>query len=437
MDNPFTITVHAKDFTRLGVVRAPLDCSFSPRFNALGVGTVTVAADDPIREWLDQDGARIRVEYRGEHLMSGPIDADDGGLTSRDETTYALVDDWVLLQEVLGWVKTTSGTYSSGGLTPTSLTDDAQSGHDVAHDPGTASGSGYYTFPGSVTSAEGLIKNIINVNANLRLGVPVTVPASSSRGGNAVAAGMVPTVRFDRLEDAIGELLAWSGLGLKVWHDGTSSTATVDVYVPEVWPQILTPESGIIASGTASRRRRPLATRAVVGGPGEDNARAFYGVNDATGLEAKYGRKVEVFRSSTNSGLKWGATPDVNQVEKYYTLRTEVADADKAEFNSYLAAAGRKGLTEGLPTSSLKLELSETPMFHFGGPDGIHLGDMVTARSRGIDFTDKVTGADLTLDANGLTVTPLVGNRADDPDLAFAAALKALAAAQRRMNTGR
>jgi hypothetical protein len=436
MDLPFTIDVFSKDFELQGQIRAPQSATFTVKFNALSRADIVLDPTDPVREFLDVPGSRIRAQYRGEELFSGPVDASSGDVTASGDASYSFASDWVLLQDTLAWVMPNAGTYSSGLLAPSSLSDDAQTVNTAPHADGLAVGSGYYTFPPTLTSPETAVKSLVTANCVTRLGLPVTVVPTQSRGGDARAAGVLPNARFGTVEDVIGDMLAWSGMELRVWHDG-GSTVRVHMYEPDVWPQQLTVESGIVAGGKWSRTA-PRATRIVVGGPGEDVARAFWDVRDTSGLEDSWGRVVEVFRDATGANLDWpDALSDPYRAAKYFLLRPEVSAADKATFTNYLNAAGLKGLTEGVPTSGLALTLSETQTFHFGGPDGIHLGDEVTVVVDGVPFTDRVTECALTFDNDGLSVVPKVGARSDDPDVLLADSIARLMTAQRRMSTGR
>jgi hypothetical protein len=297
-------------------------------------------------------------------------------------------------------------------------------------------GSTFWGGP-SIDTAETAIKHLVGINFN-RLGRPVTIGADLGRGGNARAAAMLPQVRFGSLDTNLESLLEWSGLHLTLRQDPTLPTINLEVGVPAVWPQTLTVESGIILDGTWSTAD-PEATRTIVGGPDELGARAFWGINDATGLEAEYGDIIEVFRDATGATRNWPDTiPDFKELAKYYLLRPEVSAADKAIFSTYLDAAGAKALAEGSPTSGLSLELSETEVFHFGGTDGIQLGDTITATSRGLSFTDQITEATLSWDAtDGLVVTPRVGTKTDDPDRQLAEAIASLARAQIRLSTSK
>ncbi|TFD54211.1 hypothetical protein E3T43_12805 [Cryobacterium sp. Hh7] len=303
----------------------------------------------------------------------------------------------------------------------------------------------YYVWPDgstqwggpAITTAETAIKHLIGVNFT-RLGRPVTIGADQGRGGNAVAAGMLPQVRFGSLDMNLQALIEWSGLRVTLRQDPTLPTIHVEVSVPTVWPQKLTVESGIVIDGTWSTDD-PEATRIIVGGPGQETERAFWGVNDTTGLEAEYGDIIEVFRDATGATLTWPEViPDAQQIADRYLLRPEVSAADKTIFTNYLNAAGAKSLGEGGLMSGVSLELSETEVFHFGGADGIQLGDTITVTSQGLTFTDRITEATLSWDAtDGLVVTPRVGQKTDDPDRQMAEAVAALARAQIRLSTSK
>jgi hypothetical protein len=241
------------------------------------------------------------------------------------------------------------------------------------------------------------------------------------------------------MEEPVLDLLKWSGLGLTFSQDAANPTINVDVFEPKVWQQPLTVESGIIINGSWSTND-PEATRGVVGGPGDGVDRAFWPMVTATDLESTYRDVVEVFRDATSANITWppAITDDLLKVAKYFLLRSEVAASDKTEFQSFLNTAGAKGLEEGVPTSGLSLELSETETFHFGGVDGIQLGDTITATSRGLTFTDRITEANLSWDAtDGIVVTPRVGTKTDDPDRQLAEAVAALARTQIRLSTSK
>jgi len=440
VESPFQISIFDKAFVWKGVLGSPTFQSWTPRFNKLGTGEFGVAPTDPMLAFLYAPGARVRVTYKGEHQISGPVLHPSGPLATNGTVTFQVEDDGRALQNTLAWVN------PQNVLTPTALTASssaalAQSwlpdGPSSVGPDGTTQGQyGYMVWPVEVVSAESAVKWLVSTNAVGRLNRPITVAADLVRGGDAVAAGMLPQVRMGQLDEAVAELLEWSGLGLKLWHDGVNPTVYADVWAPTVWPQTLTVESGIVVAGEWSKQN-PTATRIVVGGPGEDVARAFWGVTDAA-REAEYGDIIEVFRDATGANLDWPSTlAEVYRVAKYYLLRGEVSAAAKTEFRKQLNMAAGRGLTEGAPTSGLSLELSETVSF-FYGPGGFHVGDQITVESNGLYFTDRITECEMseTVEA-GVIVTPRVGSRQDDPDTIFARSIERLAAAQRQISTSK
>ena len=437
MASPFEIQLYNKAFKRLGVLGAPVRLGFTPFFNTVGLGEIEVAVDDPNLAHMMPEGARVRVLYKGDLLMSGPVRSPTGNLAATGTVTFEFEDDYRLMRNTLALVMPTSSVRSGGLLAPLSLTDHAQAWTDAAVGAGLAAGSGYYRFPSTVSTAEAAIKDLITKNMVTRLGRPVIVAADQGRGGDARTAGMLPDVRMLPLDEAVASLLEWSGLGLKFEHDGVSAGITAEVWQPNTWPMELTVAGGTVTDGTWARQD-PEATRIVVGGPGEDVSRAFWDVRDSTGLEAKHNDIIEVFRDATGASLTWpDALSDAYRVAKYYLLRSEVSTALKTEFTAYLNAAGRKGLADGAPKSGLSLTLSETEQFSFG-PGGYERGDLITVVSNGATFSERITSADLAETATaGVTVTPQVGERTDDPDRVLAEAIARLGAAQRRLSTNR
>ncbi|WP_104128240.1 hypothetical protein [Cryobacterium sp. Y57] len=270
-----------------------------------------------------------------------------------------------------------------------------------------------------------------------RLGRPVTVAPNQFRFPFPYASDDILPVRMAPLNEALAGLLLETGLGLSFQHDGVSPTITADVWEPTTWPLDLTVDSAVVLDGDWSQQY-PTATRIVVGGPGENVARAFWEVRDTTGIEDEYGDIIEVFRDATGSTLNWPDTlADQYRIAKYYLLRDEVSAADKNAFRIYLNAAGAKGLSDGAPTAGLSLSLSETDQFQYA-PGGFRRGDHISVMANGVRFTDQILAVNLTWDkTTGATVTPQVGDRTDDPDKLFARAISQLASAQRRLSTSR
>jgi hypothetical protein len=449
MLSPFRISIFGAAFNLLGVLGNPLAQSWTPRFNKVGTGTFEVSREDPMLPFLLARGARVRVTYKGEHLISGPVLYPSGSFEATGTITFQVEDDFRMLSNTLAWVRPFAGLRSSGALNPGDLDDSAQAWKQAEPSPGAWTGtsrgqSKYMLWPdGSglsggvqVDYSESAIKFLISANLISRLHRAVTVSTDLERGGDARAADMLPRVRFQPINDVLSELMEWSGLGVKLTHDGTSTTVTAEVWEPTTFPQVLTVESGIIQSGTWSTQN-PTATRIVVGGPGESAARAFWGVNN-TSLETEYTDIIEVFRDATGATLIWpDDLAEKFKVAKYFLLRDDVEAGQKTEFTSYLNEAGSKGLAAGVPTSGLSLTLSETDTFFFGS-GGFSVGDVVNVADGEVAFTDRITECELSESiSEGVVVTPRVGGRLDDPDQIIADAIAQLAAAQRRISTSK
>lgn len=442
MDNPFDIVIYDKNMNMTGFVTDPTYCNFVPAWKQQGYGSFMVASDNPHTEALQTRGARVTVNYLGKHVMSGPIRSYQGDVLKNTADTYQVLDDKRLLENTLLFVDPFKP------LTTASLTDLAQSWQKPGTEgvAGTVAGQYAYCYwpDGTVTSggvdvttSEGAIKWAIGANLITRLGRPVTLAADLGRGGDPRQ--ILPAVRFAPLSEALTPIIKFSGLGISLRQYRMTKTIEVDVHVPGVWEQTLTPESGIIKSGTFSVGT-PDITRPILGGPGETAARVFAGITgkgNITGREVDYNDVIEVFRDATAATLVWpDALTDSYRVAKYYAQQATAANV--ADLADYFAAEQETALEAGPPTSGLILELSETSTFHYGGPDGVQLGDKVTVSINGVPFTDQVTEAQMVFSRDkGLSITPLIGEKKDDPDVVLANSIAALATALRNLSTSK
>lgn len=438
-DSPFTIRLYDKSRQWLSNIGAPRALSGSVLQHAAGSFQLTLDPDDPNLDDVMAKGARIAIDYLGAPLFTGMRRPISGSLSTDGPVQCTIQGDRRLLDNTLALVvpsgpilpTTISGT-SAGRLAQAVQT-------DVAGADGTAQGqTGYMVWPAGVSSAEAAIKYILSANLG-RAYEPVTVAPNQNRGGDARAAGILPQVRMATLAEAVQPILDWSGLTLTAVRS-LQGVVVVDVSEPEPWPGSFTVASGVVTGGTWSLTP-PSATRMILGGPGQDAARAFWQVNDATGLEDEYGDRIEVFRDATGANLTWPEGLDQTlQVAKYYLLRSDVTDANKALFRAYMNAAGADGLDDGAALTSISATLAETDEFHFGGTDGLQLGDELTVTAAsGVDFTDVVTEAQFAYTADaGLVVKPMLGDATtNNPGRAQARLISRLFAAQRRMARNR
>lgn len=459
---------------RIRPVANLVEATITPKLNptsSSGVGqtTITVPPDDSINSVLGTPGTRLLVRYRDADEMSGLIRETEPAFTPDGEPIYTIDDDYQVLLETRAAVAPVaktwpSGTSTSGSLHPTSLTDDGQAVSTVAHTAGTDAGYGAYVFDaqangGTTLSAESAVKEAISRNLISRLGaawlaargggsiVPFTIAADQQRGGDAFAAGKLPVLRFDSLADGLAPLLLWSGLRLRVLQAKGALTVGIDVSVGRTFPQTLTYASGVVQGGSPTTNA-PTATRGILLGPGTDTARDYSSVANAA-LERTWGLVAETTRDASGADLNWPSSlASAYQVAKFYLLRSEVSDADKATYLAAFTQAGSELLADGAAKSGLGLTLAETDTFHYGGATAkgrVQLGDVVPVQAwsgdpkiPGATFYGPVTSATIKLERNGsVTATPVVGERTDDPDEQLQKALLELDTAFRRFTTRR
>lgn len=263
-DSPFLITLYDKDFTRQGWLGDPESLNVSVTHNGGGDAVFTAGARNAKLPVLMERGARVRIAYRGEHLISGPVRAKAGKGPSTDGSiTFTVTDDFRLFKRILGW------PVPGNALTAqTSL-------YDVLTGP-----------------AETVLKAAVDRNAVDRLGEPVTVAPDLGRG-----AGITCSFRFHPLHDLLFPAVDGAGIGATVKQDGAG--LLVDCYEPAVHPRVLTEASGNVLEWSWTSAEAE-ATNVVVGGAGDGTARLFAGYTDEA-LAAALNERIEVFKDSTDA----------------------------------------------------------------------------------------------------------------------------------------
>lgn len=370
---PFKMTVFNKNFVQQGWIGDPLRVEASIRHNVLSTLDFDMASNSTKIAKLQESGARMLVEFEGNHLISGPIRGRGGSSADGGKLSFRIDDDFRLVHRVLGW-PVPAGTISTST-------------------PGTLA-SEYNTRSGP---AENVAKGFIRDNAVTRLGLPVTVEADGSRGSSITVA-----MRFHPLYDRLFPAFDGAGVGLRVNQSG--SGLLVSVYEPQTHSRPLSVASGAVIDWEWVNKA-PEATRVVVGGQGEGTARNFVRTTDAT-RESLWGDKIEVFRDARDTGT-----------------------------GSVYLERSAETLLETQEMSGLKLTLTETPSFQFG----VHfnVGDMITLKiDPGLSITDTLREVKMAWTAKeGFRVTPIVGEISDNPDVAFARALRRNAADIRNLRS--
>jgi hypothetical protein len=364
--NPYRISIYDKAFGFVDWLGAPLRLEIHLRHNDMSTAQITVDADDPKAVGLNAAGARVVIERGDDFLMSGRVSLVSAkGPRSEGELTFTVEDDFRVVRDVLAWPVPTGSVSADGTI----------NGQTVE----------YYTKSGP---AETVVKDIIQKNAVTRLGLPITIAPDQGRGDSVTFTG-----RFHPLRDRLFPAIDQAGIGVTVRQSGAG--LVMDCYTPRVFSPTLSEESGTLTNWDYSTSA-PKNTRVIVGGQGEGTARTFKQFVD-TGRETDWADKIEVFQ-----------------------------DARDTSVGDIYAARAAETLAEGAPMSGFSLTLSETETFRYGGPDGVERGDQVTVKMGSLTATDVLREATLIFDGDGETITPIVGERRDDPNRRLAQTLRTL-----------
>lgn len=354
--NPFVIQVFDKDLAFRGYVGDPISLSVTPRWNAVGTATLQLDINHHMVGALTEDGARLVIKKDGLFILSGKITQRSG-----EGPTV----NGVLTLQVRSDFRLL--TQVLGWPVPSAALTGQTSEYNVVTGP-----------------AETIVKNVVTANMVNRLGMDITVGLDQGRG--AVVPGGV-SFRFHPLAERLFPAIEQAGIGVTFeQHDGA---IVCEVQTPSPFPMLLTEESGVVQSWTWTTAD-PTATRVVSGGQGEGTARQFTATAD-TALEASHHDIIEVFR-----------------------------DARDANDSTVLDSRTNETLTDGAPKSGFSIQLSESDAFQYG-KHGLMVGAMVTLSVGGVQRTDILREVTMTYQhAEGVTVTPAVGDIQDNPDRAIA-----------------
>lgn len=359
-----------------GWVGDPDFLSLTPRHNQQPTGEITISASHPKAGLLQAPGFRVVCHYRDEYTLGGHLRlrSSTGAGPSRS-MTFQILDDWHLLRDVIALP--VPGANAAG---------QSASEYDVRTGPAETVAKGYLTA------------NVARLSA--AFAAPVTIAPDLGRGSTITV-----QARFQPLSDYLFPLLDAAGIGLTVRQ--TLTGYVVDAYEPQTWPLTLSEDGGTVVGNDWSLEP-PSVTRAWVLGPGEGTARVVRGPFVNAAAEAAWGYPIE-------------DAVDARDIK-----------ADDPNLEALLTARGQQRLAEGAATAGLSLRLLESGTFSYGGT-GVHVGDVVTAElAPGVTHTDVLRSATLTWGENGARVTPVIGDRTDDPNDAI---VRAIARAQRAIRT--
>lgn len=372
----FRISVYNKNRVFQCPIGNPSALTATVRHNDVGTLSMTLPLGHSRVGALMAEGARLRVLFKGEHLISGPITADQIETDGKKGTyTVSVEDDFRVLKEIAGFPIPAAANGQTSGVI-------------------TGQTSEYRTYTGN---AETIVKNAVTENGVTRLAVPgLTVAANLNRG--SIIPGGVP-LRMHPLFDQLFPAVTAAGLGVTVRQVGAN--LVLDVYVPKIHTQTLSVKGGTLKQVTMTRTR-PRASRVIIGGQGEGTARTFRYLTDAA-RETLYGMKAETFR-----------------------------DARDDNTAAVLDARGQETLTELGPQNGVAITLAGSGIFQYG-PGGYHVGDKVPIKVvDGITITEVIKETTLKWVAKDYATTdPVLGEITNQPERATAKRFQALAKGQR------
>lgn len=367
----FRISVYDKDREFRCQIGNPSALSVTVRHNLMGTLSMTVPLSHPKIGELQADDARLKVSYKGQHLMSGPIVMEEGESNGvSGSLTFTVEDDFRVLREITGWPVPAAPISNQGAAE-------------------------YRTYTGN---AETIIKTAVQENGVTRMGIPgLTVATNANRG--AIVPGGVP-LRMHPLMDKMFPALEQAGIGVTVQQVETG--LVLDVYEPRVHPRKLSVK-GRTLKKVAWTRARPTSSRVVVAGQGEGVDRKFRQLID-TARESQYGMRAETFR-----------------------------DARDDNTDSVLDARGRETLDENGPKNGLSLDLAGTGIFQYGGAEGFRVGDRVPVDiGNGLIITETIREVKLTWKSKDYAqIEPSIGEITNQPARIFAQRLAAVSKRQR------
>lgn len=381
MPSPFYMQLWDRSFAWKGPLDGIESLDATVRHNDAGSATLGVPSDNPRIATLNTPGARVGIQFRDGHLISGLIHKNRGtsrkgrGKSRSGVQYFDVVDDKQVLKNIRAW--------------PAPLRTEAQQGDENA----------YYTL--GRRAAETVLKDVVTKNIVQRLGMPFTVEADQGRGGI-----MESTFRFHPIYDRVFPAFDLAGLGYNI--RSRTGGRVLEVYVPRNFALPLSEEDRTIQNADWAKQA-PTVSRGVVAGQGEGKARIIRGFKN-TALETEWGEIWETMVDARDTGD--GDT---------YALR------------------GQEALAGGAARGSVSLDLMEAGNFVYGGTRGVKVGDRITAQVNNgqASIVDVLREVTMTWNrANGLVIRSTVGVK-DNPTAPVLDAITALGKGVRDLKAGR
>ena len=463
---PFKITVYNKSLVRKAIISTPLALRVIPRHNLKGTATFSLALDHPALAELMEAGSRVVIEYRGKHALSGPVTKRSiNGPSISGSATFMVEDDFRILQGAIGWPVPTSA-----------ITDQSAAEHFVLTGPAETVlktvarknikdrlGVGVTIAPdlgrGSVITLEVRMEPIFDkmIQQVESAGLGITVKQS----GSVITLDVYqPSTYGPVLSEESGIVQDWSwtnsaplvtdlvvggrGEGVEREFRKFSDSAARSTWAVITENFVDARDVGTALNDWYSRHENAVEAVDRTNGAYSQDVRDVNQLTDAT-TNAKNARVAVDGSYPSGSSERSTALSDYNsaasrkssaQAQATTSLAAKNAAqatldgingeyaALRAEYESLIQQRAQEKLTEGAETTGIRMVLSETDGFRYG--DAVSVGDKVSMKvGPGLTLTDTLREAELNWTfEDGVTATPSVGEITDNPDRAFAQALR-------------
>ena len=469
MAAPFRVEVYDKDLKWKCLLGDIVNMRAVVRLNNRGNCELNLRSANNRIPLMQTAGTRLRVLFRGEPLISGPIDEFWGeGPSLTGLVTFNLIDDFEYIGNFLAWPN------PAGAIT--------EQNREA------------YTRTGP---AETVFKDFVTANIMRRALQALNVKPNLGRGAPISVSG-----KFQYLNDVLLPQVTDAGLRIQVIHNKATGQLDIDAFPVADYPNKLTQQSRAIKKWRY-KHTRTVVTNLVLGGHGEQDNRDFrlYSKPDRRALlhqvmemyvdahdtgtdydqhlrdrenqqktvdreyqdwqEAEQERLVSENRlaqaglikrsvdAGSDSSLKSDANSENSSATSAYAsdlaettnrwnvLQSEIAELArldgltaglKAEYEAMAAERAEQAFSDGAEQGTMIIELAEAGTFRALGPKGLQLGQKVRCDvGGGTTLTDVVREMSIDWDSdNGLTVECTVGYQ-DDPQQAVLQAVAALA----------
>lgn len=466
MSIPFKITVYDKDLHRKAIVSTPINLRVIPRFNLKGTADFALALDHPALGDLMAPGSRCVIDYYGKQTLSGLVTAKSVVGPSIDgKATFVIEDDFGILHTILGWPVPTSPITSQGAAENYVITGPAETvlkqlvtknahdrlGINVTCAPDLGRGA-------NVTleiRMEPLFDKLLPLIEDAGLGITVTQGPAG-----LVVDCYEPTTYGPILSEASGIVSDWSwtnmaptvthvvvggrgegverefrsfadndsaaswgvvreafvdardvGQRLNDWYSRRDNAQEdLDRKTATYWDDVR--DLNQLTDATTNAGNAKVGVFGSYPDGSSERSQALSDYNSAVSR-----KNSQASRVGTSEGAKNAAQVVLDGINAEYA-------AIRSEYEALIQKRGMEKLTDGGEKTGIRMVLSETDGFRYGS--AVNVGDKVTMRvGPNLTITDLLREAELTWSfEDGVTATPSVGELTDNPDRAFAKALR-------------